>query len=119
MPQFDEDGNIIGIDEFPIALRGDDSVEWIIPWSPPPDVLSLTGKGCEKLLRVVKDIRSERVMLLKKCSRLIRRDHRMRENIRRERLKGASMDRLWDIELRRRSLAGELTKIYRRFGTWE
>lgn len=31
MPTRDEDGNIIGLDAFPIGLRGDDAVEWILP----------------------------------------------------------------------------------------
>ena len=39
MPTHDENGNMIGMDDFPIALRGDDAVEWIVPGSPMPKVV--------------------------------------------------------------------------------
>ena len=35
MPTRDEDGNIIGLDDFLIALRGDDAREFILPGSIP------------------------------------------------------------------------------------
>lgn len=131
MPPFDEDGNIIGIDEFQIALRGDDSVEWIIPGSPPPGVFEmsipefedhdflLTKKSSESMIRIIKEAMKERDRLLKKADRLIRRCYRLQELTRREKLKGASMDRLWDIQLRRITIAGELGNIYRRLQPWE
>lgn len=87
--------------------------------SPPELVWQLSAKASKPLIRMMEELEKERKKLKKKLFRIIRRNFRLQERIRRERLKGASMDRLWDIELRRRSLAGELTKIYRRFGTWE
>ena len=35
MPPFDENGNMIDLNDFPIALRGDDAVEYIYPGSIP------------------------------------------------------------------------------------
>jgi hypothetical protein len=35
MPPFDENGNMIGMDDFPIFLRGDDAVEHVLPSSIP------------------------------------------------------------------------------------
>ena len=43
MPPMDEDGNIIGIDAFPIALRGDDAREFILPGSIPESKFDLTA----------------------------------------------------------------------------
>lgn len=43
MPTRDEDGNIIGLDGFPIALRGDDAREYILPGSIPETEFDLTA----------------------------------------------------------------------------
>lgn len=43
MPPMDEDGNIVGIDAFPIALRGDDAREFILPGSIPESKFDLTA----------------------------------------------------------------------------
>lgn len=43
MPTRDEDGNIIGLDGFPIALRGDDAREFILPGSIPESKFDLTA----------------------------------------------------------------------------
>lgn len=43
MPTRDEDGNLIGLDAFPIALRGDDAREFILPGSIPESKFDLTA----------------------------------------------------------------------------
>jgi len=40
MPPFDENGNMIGMDDFPIFLRGDDAKEYILPGSISETVLT-------------------------------------------------------------------------------
>ena len=43
MPTFDEEGNIIGMDDYTIALRGDDAREYILPGSIPEAHLDTTA----------------------------------------------------------------------------
>ena len=137
MPTFDENGIMIGMDEFNafdkdgkliqlsaatllVCAPEIEGHDFLPPMEFPPDqVWQLSGKASKSFIRMMKELEKEQEKLKKKISRIIRRNFRLQERIRRERLKGASMDRLWDIEHRRRSLAGELTKIYRRFGAWE
>ena len=137
MPPFDENGNMIGMEEFNVFDKDGKLIQlsaatilmcapeteehdFLPPMEFPPEfVCQLSAKASKQLIRMMEELEKERERLKKKIFRIIRRNFRLQERIRRERLKGASMDRLWDIELRRRSLAGELTKIYRRFGTWE
>lgn len=87
--------------------------------STPDQVWQLSEKASKSLVRIIKEAHEERDRLLKKADRLIRRCYRLQERTRREKLKGASMDRLWDIQLRRITIAGELGNIYRRLQPWE
>ena len=137
MPPFDENGNMIGMEEFivfdkdgkliqlseatiTICAPETEEYDFLPPMESHPELVwQLSAIASKPLIRMMEEYEKERKKLKKKIFRIIRRDFRLKERIRRERLKGASMDRLWDIELRRRSLAGELSKIYRRFGTWE
>lgn len=86
---------------------------------PPDQVWQLSEKASKSFIRIIKEAEEERERLLKKAKRLIRKAYRLQERTRREQLKGASMDRLWDIQLRRITLAGELGNIYRRLQPWE
>lgn len=137
MPPFDENGNMIGMEEFNVFDKDGkliqlsaatilmcapetEEYDFLPPMEFPQElVCQLSAKASKPLIRMMEEHEKERKKLKKKIFRIIQRNFRLQERIRRERLKGASMDRLWDIELRRRSLAGELSKIYRRFGTWE
>ena len=118
MPTRDEDGNIIGLDGFPIALRGDDAREFVLPGSIPESKFDLTAasedpeehdclpplehlgpwemsiKGCEKLaeaMRRLVDAVGEiyaAVIPVDRRSRHYRKVVRWDERNRRRRLKG-------------------------------
>lgn len=114
MPTKDEDGNFIGLDDFPIFLRGDDAREYVFPGSipevselstdpeehdclPPLEHLGhweMSIKGCEKLaeaMRRLVDAVGEiyaAVIPVDRRSRHYRKVVRWDERNRRRRLKG-------------------------------
>ena len=118
MPPMDEDGNIIGMDAFPIALRGDDAREYILPGSIPEAHLdttatsedpeehdcmpplehtgswTLSGEGFKKLSEMIDEIIQSldgltiSMSVINRESRLHRKVVRWDERNRRRRLKG-------------------------------
>ena len=118
MPTRDEDGNLIGLDAFPIYLRGDDAREYVFPGSIPETELDLTatsedpeehdflppmentgswtlsGDGFKKLMeaidKVVKSLNSLTVSMIPigRKSRQYRKVVRWDERNRRRRLRG-------------------------------
>lgn len=103
MPTRDEDGNLIGLDAFPIGLRGDDGVEWIVPGTPMPETVvtsnpeehdclppleappemtwTLSNRSAKKLCKMVKRLENGE-------KRRIRSARRYKEKLRRAKLKG-------------------------------
>jgi len=137
MPPFDENGNMMPLWENPpMYIKDQDGTiheipreiptvkltenpeehDYLPPLEFPPDqTWVLNGKASRSLIQAMRKAKKETDMFRKKVYRLCRRGHRLEEKVRRERLKGAPMERLWDIQLRHTQVIGELMNTLKKW----
>ena len=130
MPPFDENGNMMPLWENPpMYIKDRDGTIQEIPRKiptvqltvnpeehdflppldfPPDQTWTLTGKASKGLIRMMKKAEKDAIRRENKLHRIKRKAHRLAERIRRERLKGASMEELWDISLRYTAIMAEI-----------
>ena len=113
---YDENGNPIQLTPEVVSQYLQDDFEKrfnnLPPLEVPPDqVWTLSDKASRNLVKIVKKAQDDHERYMTKCWRMIRHCHRLQERVRRERLKGAPMERIWDIQLRHTAIIGELIKL--------